>query len=416
MKRFAFLVCLLVGGCESPETTTPKGGDTVDDTDPLPTNQIPPEGTSEVVPEGLVTDQDPLYRDDMVHQIRFTISPGNEQNLLSDPRTYVPARIEVDGREFEVEMRLKGSSTFAPLTGKPSIKVRADQIVPGQEIFGHEGFNLHNQNADKSFMGEHLSYYVTRQAELPSSQTGYAIVAINGVYKGLYGMTQRKDQEWLDTWYDDPTGSLYEGVRTEPTDPICPDPFVEQWSCWTLDHAGDSDSPQDIPNLNSRLTNPPDMFTAVDTTFDMADFINGLAAEMVLGHWDSYSGNGNNTHIYHQTATDTWHMSPWSQDLAFGRPVWGSCNSYGLQKRDYDYGDLGEWCQANQQCNQLLDTRAVEILDLIDTLNMDQKVQETYDLLLPHIQNEPGTDVNAWNPHVTCARDFMQNRRQQLGY
>jgi len=265
-------------------------------------------------------------------------------------------------------------------------------------------------------MGEHLSYYITREAGLPSSQTGYAIVAINGVYKGLYGITQRKDQEWLDTWYDDPTGSIYEGVRTEMTDPVCPDPFVESWSCWTLDHAGDTDSPADIPNLNSRMTNPPDMWTAVESTFVMDDFINGLAAELVVGHWDSYSGNGNNTHIYHQTATDTWHMSPWSQDLAFGRPVRGSCNSYGLSKGNYQFGDLGAWCQGHAQCDQRLDTRAVEILDLIDTLDMNERVQTTYDLLQPHIANEPGTDVASWTTHVTCAAEFMQGRRAQLGY
>ena len=398
-----------------PTVSEPLPGDTDTDVN-VPTVPDEPQGLVETVPDGLLTDQDPLFRDDLVHQIRFTLSPASESALESEPREYAPARIEIDGQEFEVEMRLKGSSTFSPLSGKPSIKVRVDQLVPGQEIYGHEGFNLHNQTADQSFMGEHLSYYVTRQAGLPSSQTGYAFVVINGIYKGLYGITQRKDQEWLDTWYDDPTGSLYEGVRTEMTDPVCPDPFVESWSCWTLDHAGDTDSPADIPNLNSRLTNPPDMWTAVDSVFVMDDFINGLALEMVLGHWDSYSGNGNNTHIYHQTATDTWHLSPWSQDLAFGRPVWGSCNSYGLSKGDYQFGDMGAWCQGHPQCNQALDARAIEILDLIDTLDMGQRAQDTYALLQPHIVNESGITVQTWTDHVTCAVDFMAGRRAQLGY
>ena len=414
MRNACFFVCAFIWGCE-PDTGPLQGGENDPTTPALPT-QAPPEGVVEEVPEGLMPEQDPLFRDDFVHEIRFTLSPASESALTSLPREYAPVRIDIDGQVFEVEMRLKGSSTFSPLTGKPSMKVRVDQLVPGQEIFGHEGFNLHNQSADQSFMGEHLSYYITREAGLPSMQTGYAIVAINGVYKGLYGITQRKDQEWLDTWYDDPTGSIYEGVRTEMTDPVCPDPQVESWSCWTLDHAGDTDSPADIPNLNNRLTNPPDMWVAVESAFEMDDFINGLATEMVIGHWDSYSGNGNNTHIYHQPATDTWHMSPWSQDLAFGRPVWGSCNSYGLSKSDYQFGDLGAWCQGHDQCNQRLDTRAVEILDLIDTLDMAQRAMDTYDLLQPHILNEPGMDVATWATHVTCAVDFMQGRRAQLGY
>ncbi len=415
MTRMGLLLCLVATGCEAPSATKPDDDGNTDTTEFPPVGD-PPEGLTETIPEGLVDEQDPLFRNDVVHQMRITLSPGAEDALTVNPREYVYARIEVDGMEFEVEMRLKGSSTFNPISGKPSIKVRTDQLVPGQEIFGHEGFNLHNQDADQSFMGEHLSYYVTREAGLPSSDTGYSVLMINGVYKGLYGLTQRKDQEWLDRWYDDPTGSLYEGVRTEMTDPVCPDPFVEAWSCWTLDHMGDADSPQDIPTLNQRMTNPPDMYTAVDTTFDMADFINGLAAEMVLGHWDSYSGNGNNTHIYYQTATDTWHMSPWSQDLAFSRPVWGNCNTQGTAKNFYQYGDLGAWCQNNQQCNQLLDTRAVEILQLMDQLDMDQKVQDTRDLIEPYMQNEPGVNINTWQSHVSCAADFMRNRRNQLGY
>ena len=97
----------------------------------LPDMILPPI-TEEWIGDDLVTDDDPLFRNDLVHSIAFRLTDDDYNALSFDPDEYVPAQLEIDGQRFRVEMRLKGSSTFEPISGKPSIKVRVDQLVRGR--------------------------------------------------------------------------------------------------------------------------------------------------------------------------------------------------------------------------------------------------------------------------------------------
>ena len=251
---------------------------------------------------------------------------------------------------------------------------------------------------------------------MPSSRTGFAVVTINDDYRGLYSVVERKDQEFLDRWYDDPTGSVFEGVRTEMHHGLCAPGSSDSWACWEMDHVGDNDSIAVLDRLNEAYTEPFDFLPTMAAFFDLDGFVNGLAGEMVVGHWDSYSGNGNNTHIYYEPAADRWHMSPWSMDLAFSRPVGSNCNQVGLYKSNYRYGRLGALCQDDPICDQALDARADEILTLMEGLDMPTITADAVALLQPHVEQEPGTSVASWQGHVQCALDYMAGRRNQLGY
>lgn len=375
---------------------------------------LPPWSSNELVPDGLSPDE-ALFRWDVVHEIRFTSTPEDIQRLQNNPRTYAPTTIYFDGVEVVVGMRLKGSSTYRPLSGKPSLKIKLDAGTPGYSLFGVEGFNLHNQVADPSFIGEHLGYLLMREMGVPAPRTGLAAVWLGNQYKGLYTITERKDKDWIKAWYDDPTGSLYEGVG-------CDVNGGGGWGgsgvdCWEVDTVGSNDSIEDLRQfLLAMNTNGPTFWNNFDANVDVDITTRGLATEWVMGHWDSYSGNLNNYHLYHEPATGKWSLTPWSMDLTFGRPVGGNCNQTPTDRGSFTTGLLARRCSNAAACDALVVEAAGEVLDRIDALDVDTTLRSLTDVMEPWIAIEPDPSVaTRWQGQVICSRNYMLNRRAMLG-
>lgn len=373
----------------------------------------PPWSSSFVVPDGLSPDE-ALFRWDFVHEIRFAVTGAELRKLLNRPRDYALSTMSFDGVEVQVGLRVKGASTFQPITDKPSLKVKLDHVVDGYSLFGVEGFNLHNQVADASYIGEHLGYRIMRDMGIPSQRTGLAAVWIGRQYKGLYTITERKDKDWIRRWYDDPTGSLYEGVGCDLNgerswgDPDEP--------CWEVDTVGVNDSEADLQALVLAMNaNGAPSWQDVRAELDTDVVTRGLAAEWVLGHWDSYSGNLNNLHLYHEPSSGKWSLSPWSMDLAFGRPVEGDCDQTPTNRGAFQVGLLARLCRDATTCDEQVVDAAREALDRIDDLDVDTTVQSLRALMEPWIATELDASARArWRGQVNCARGYMRGRRAAL--
>jgi spore coat protein CotH len=156
--------------------------------------------------------------------VRLTLSDAAAARLAVDPFTYVEGTLDMLGQTLVVGVRIKGSSTLESLSDKPSLKVKLDEIVPGQAILGVEAFNLHNSALDPSMMAEVLAYGMYRDAGLPAPSTGYATVDLQvgsspAEYRGLYVIVEQKNSEFLDQWYTSDEGGLYEaGTDNWPCD------------------------------------------------------------------------------------------------------------------------------------------------------------------------------------------------------
>jgi hypothetical protein len=418
ISALLFAACAGAEDTAGPPPPDTDGGDTPSETDPPPsdTDTVVPPGTwsaDEVIPLGMMP-EDGLFRLDKVTDIKLTLTPRNRASLESNPTGYVPAEMRMYGTTLEIGMRLKGSSTLRPLSDKPSMKIAVDFSTPGQEVFGWEGFNLHNCVADDSYMGDVMAHHLLREAGVPSLRTGYANVWVDNEYKGLYAVVQRKDHDWLEEWFADASGSLYEGLGC--------DFGGGGWGgggadCWNLDQQGLGDTRQDLNNLVNNMNRQGNAFlAALVENFDAELLLRALAAEWVIGHWDSYSGNLNNYHLYHEPTTGKWSLSPWSLDLAFGRPVGGVCHQFGLDRSNYRTGQIALRCQNDPECNAVYEQFADEVMTVIESYPFNQTMTDIENLIDAHVVNDPfGPGRARWRNQVQCVRDFLTNRRAELG-
>jgi len=127
---------------------------------------------------------------------------------------YYPANINYDGTVVnDVGVRIKGISSRreAIAQGKDrfSLKVKANKFVSGQRVRGQKKLNLNNNCFDPSFMAETLSCEILREF-VPTPQTTYGDIYLNGLHLGLYTIVQQVDdlffEEWGTTFLD---GDLY---------------------------------------------------------------------------------------------------------------------------------------------------------------------------------------------------------------
>jgi hypothetical protein len=73
--------------------------------------------------------------------------------------------------------------------------------------------------------------------------------------------------------------------------------------------------------LRALLAEPgPIALARVDALVDLESFIRMWAAESLMGHWDSYSGNRNNYYLYAHHTTGKLHFIPWGPDSVFEDP------------------------------------------------------------------------------------------------
>ena len=69
-------------------------------------------------------------------------------------------------------VRLKGSSTYESIQGKPAFKVDLNALDPTRKYYGNKKFNLHNQVLDPSCVSEALTFAFFREADLLAPRVG----------------------------------------------------------------------------------------------------------------------------------------------------------------------------------------------------------------------------------------------------
>lgn len=155
-----------------------------------------------------------MFQPDEVVQVELTLSPEAASSLDTDPRTYVPAGFAMtgsDGRSFgpwDIELKLKGSASMRPLTGKAAFKLK---FPKGSRPDGLKKLTLNNMVQDPSKVHEVTAYEVFRAAGIAAPRTGYATVSVNGEPYGLYLNVETLDDVSLPLWYPS-TQHLYEGT------------------------------------------------------------------------------------------------------------------------------------------------------------------------------------------------------------
>lgn len=382
-----------------------KSDDTV--VNPIPPIVTPPDFEVEtIIPNGdeqyLQEDSDYIFDQDKLHTIELNLPEGALAYLDADPtaEVYVEGSLTFEGETISpVGIRYKGSvgafvnclsgGDWANPSGyktctKLSMKVKINWEGRDEKFYGLKKLQLHSQNLDDSKMRERLGYWLFREMGVPAPRSVHARVLINGIYSGIYALTEQIDGRLTRYNFDDGKGNLYKEIW-----PINSNgqPYSEQSYLANLKTNEDENPSVDmIRNFGQAIANANDN-TIQDVIADwmnVEEIISYAVVDRTIRHDDGpfhwYCGGNNcsnhNYYWYEEPTTGTMHLIAWDLDNAFeniisnANPVtpiadgWGetqancqsfSYGSFQLQQRSAACDKLiGGWAMFEDEYDQLL--------------------------------------------------------------
>ena len=229
---------------------------------------------------------------------------------FADIYTWFPATVTVAGETHsEVGVRKKGFIGSQSDT-RPSLKLRFDKYVDGQALGGvMERMTLNNSLQDPSLINTCLAHQVFALAGVPTPRCSFATVSVNGRNLGLYIHVEEIKPPFLARHFASTEGNLYEGTVSDFT-PEYRGTFEKK----TNEDAADW---SDIDAVVAALQDPSEAgLAALAEAVDLDRFLTFWALEVLLGHWDGYSGNRNNYRFYREP-DGRFVFMPWGVDEAF---------------------------------------------------------------------------------------------------
>jgi len=330
-------------------------------------------------------------------------------SLDAQPETLVDATLSVKLADqtvgpLEIGVRLKGSSSFLPISDKASFKLKLDFKVAGQALFGLERLTLNSMVIDPSMVVEALSYELFRAFGVPAPRTGYAWLRLNGEDYGLFLMLETYDEVWAADRFDS-TQHVYEFGGD-----LYPD--SEEW--FEVQAGSDGDREDLRALIEAAQASDDTWFEAISARTDLVEMIHMWAVELYINHWDGYAPAVNNWFL-HSTDDGRFSMLPWGTDQTFGF-WWGVPGElYDLHRQGS--GILFQRCLRDTQCGRLYDEALLSLLDEVDELDLEARLDQIQALIRPFVKEDtrshytPETQALA----VEQVRDFLHARRGQAG-
>lgn len=378
--------------------------------DSVPTlTEIPPDTN---IPEdtGSPPDDQDLYAPDSLWELSLTLSDDAYRDLQRNGRSPVPATLAWQGRSWEVQINIKGSSSYQDISQKPSLIVDINAIVPDQEFMQTKKFYLHNDCYDPSQMSETLAYGFYREWGYPASRTSFAHLDLNGEDYGFYTIAEPHNDDFLQQWFSDPNGNLYENA-----DAYCD---VTDVNCMEKEEVDEGDD-QALIRFGQAANAPADQWLqTIQPMLNWDNFIAYLALEAAIVHWDSYSYDLSNYQLYHEPSTDQWSLLTQSMDLDFGFRPWSypNCGQYGMDIDKYNMGMLAKSCQNNSDCHhQFIDAMA-QYADWLELADGATRVRELDARIGNWVKADPRRyySDSDYDDHVACLQQFFEDRPSQI--
>ncbi len=236
-----------------------------------------------------------------LHEIEIVIAPADAAVFTQKVDQRFKATFRFDGVELkDVGVRQAGgwAHPYVPIAGKPSVSVKFNDFVKGQDLFGLEKLILKNALQDNSFVNEHMTYEVFRRAGLPAPLTAHARVRFNGTDLGLYIIREAVNKQFLTRNFgkEGSTGNLYEIGANRIMDPA-----VDPASIDLKDEKEDGRKRDDLLRYAAVLTAPvPAQFlkTAIASAVDLDKYLTFWAVQGVTSDMDGFTFHNNNDYMY----------------------------------------------------------------------------------------------------------------------
>ena len=158
-----------------------------------------------------------LFDKDKVLEINIKIDENDFDDLKENAtdEQYYRADITIDGVTCKnVAIRAKGNSSLSQVAGddttdRYSFKIKTDEYIDNQNIYGLSKFVLNNNIGDATNMKEYMSYDLLNQMGISTPGFAYANIKINDQDWGLYLAVESLEDEFIERNYGNTNGNLY---------------------------------------------------------------------------------------------------------------------------------------------------------------------------------------------------------------
>jgi len=276
-----------------------------------------------------------LYDDTVVRTVKITINPSyftnvvwtQYTNVTGDKEYALAASISIDGAVVSnVGIRTRGNTSKD--NHKRQFKISFDCVkaftnaatdafvefpLNGDRRFrGSKKLNFRASQNDPTIIREKVASYIFQQAGSLASRVGFAKVYINEAYWGLYLTVEQIDKTFLDSRLSENDGNLYKAFYN-PSAPFFQVGNEDSFDLKTNEVLNDKSG---LTAFFSGLNSAADG-SAVSSLVDIDNVINYLAAAVLVGHWDSNLGIGNNDYLYDHS-DGKFRIVAWDLDNTFG--------------------------------------------------------------------------------------------------
>jgi hypothetical protein len=220
------------------------------------------------------------------------------------------ATVREGGRVYtNVAVHLKGSYTFQPIDGKPSLTLNFDKFASGQRFHGLTKIHLNNSVQDPSVLCEQFARELFAEAGVPSPRATPALVNLNGRDLGLSVLVEGANKQFVKRHFASAQGNLYDGGSGGDVTKAL--------------EADSGEHPEDRTDLTNlvKAAREPDIhrrLARLEQVLDVERFISQAALEDLIVHWDGYAIGCNNYRVFHDVSRDKMVFMPHGMDQLFG--------------------------------------------------------------------------------------------------
>jgi hypothetical protein len=379
----------------------------------------------------------PLYARDSFPTFELTIPQECIDALALTPFEYCagglryrPTDDPADDVVFEnVGIRLKGRASFQTLDGKAGFKIKLDEYVDGQRLYGLRRITLNNMVQDPSMTHERMGYLLFRAAFVPAPLANNARVYVNGEYYGLYLNVQTLDDEFVEHLYDSAPGNLYDISN----DAYFVD-FLPEWKPYfVLETNTDAADTSDLDALIAGVNGPDEtFFEDAGLVLDWSELLALGGVQAMIADWDGYFGARNNYKAYHELDRDRFILFPWGIDQTFGitdghpeDPLWHLGYALDGSTSERENGWVFLRCKALPGCFDLYMEAIAAALDAWDSLALEDELDfilaqteaaKAEDPRKPYTMEQAGAYADAMRSFVQQRGDLVAEQLAAAGY
>lgn len=272
-----------------------------------------------------------IFNDSSVARIDVLIAPDSLAALLNQANWYSDHEYPVDviftrGNRSDtltnVGFRLRGNTSRN--AQKKSFRISFNSFQSGRRYEGNKKFNLIASHNDPSMSRAKLYFDLTQRASSVGSRAAHSALYINGQYRGLYTNIEHINDDYVQSRFGNSNGNLFKCLYPADLAFISNNPNAYKLEAqgrrvYELKTNETLDDYSDLALLIRTINQTPaaDIYCALDTIFNIENFLLMMAIDVSAGHWDGYY-NKNNFYLYHNSATGKFEFLPYDTDNTFG--------------------------------------------------------------------------------------------------